>query len=130
MKKLLLCALFAALATTGVLAQYNDSGSKNKDKDAVRTITGCLTQGDNAKEFLLTESNGSTWEMHDNSTANLSSHLNQQVSVTGAVSNPMAHNLKEDAKDTAADTGMKKNNTEHGHLKPTDVQKVSESCSK
>jgi hypothetical protein len=25
---------------------------------------------------------------------------------------------------------MKKNNTEHGHLKPTEVTKVSDTCSK
>jgi hypothetical protein len=32
------------------------------------------------------------------------------------------------AKDAAKDTGMKKDNTEHGHLKITAVQMVSESC--
>jgi len=50
------------------------------------------------------------------------------ISATGVVSNSTAHNLKEDAKDTAKDTGMKKNNNEHGHLKITDMQMVSESC--
>jgi len=52
------------------------------------------------------------------------------ISATGVVSNATAHNLKEDTKDAAKDTGMKKNNTEHGHLKITDVQMVSESCQK
>jgi hypothetical protein len=52
------------------------------------------------------------------------------ISATGVVSNTTAHNLKEDAKDTAKDAGMKKDNTEHGHLKITDVQMVSESCQK
>jgi hypothetical protein len=36
--------------------------------------------------------------------------------------------MKEDAKDAAHDSGMKKSNTEHGHLKITDVQMVSDSC--
>jgi len=38
------------------------------------------------------------------------------------------HNMKEDAKDVAKDSGMKNNNTEHGHLKVTDVRRVSDSC--
>jgi len=50
------------------------------------------------------------------------------VTATGVVSNATAHNLKEDAKDAAKDSGMKKSNTEHGHLKVTDVKMVSDSC--
>ena len=38
------------------------------------------------------------------------------------------HNMKEDAKDMASDTGATKPKTEHGHLKPTNVKKVSDSC--
>ena len=129
MKRLLLCVLLAGLATSWALAQGNDDANA-KSKSDVRTVTGCLTQGDSADEFVLTASDGSTWEMHNNSSANLADHLNKQVSVTGAVSNKTAHNLKEDAKDTAADTGMKKSNKEHGHLKPTEVSKISDSCQK
>ena len=129
MKRLLLCVLLAGLATSWALAQGNDDANA-KSKSDVRTVTGCLTQGDSSDEFVLTASDGSTWEMHNNSSANLADHLNQQVSVTGAVSNKTAHNLKEDAKDTAADTGMKKSNKEHGHLKPTEVSKISDSCQK
>lgn len=128
MRILLLCSLYAALVATG-FAQ-SDSASGSKGKDEVRTVTGCLTQGDNAKEFLLKAADGSTWELHDNSTVNLASYVDKQVSVTGAVSNAKMHNLKEDAKDAAADTGVKKDNAEHGHLKPTEVQKVSDTCQK
>jgi hypothetical protein len=39
------------------------------------------------------------------------------------------HNLKEDTKDAAHDTGVKKSNNEHGHMKVTDVQMVNNSCS-
>jgi hypothetical protein len=38
------------------------------------------------------------------------------------------HNMKEDAKEAAKDSGMKKSDTEHGHLTITDVKMVSESC--
>jgi hypothetical protein len=37
------------------------------------------------------------------------------ASKCGVVSYPMAHTLKEDTSDAAKDTGMKKDNTDHGH---------------
>lgn len=127
LNRLLLCLVFAGLAASWAVAQDSDSNSKSKSD--VRTITGCLTKGDSAGEFLLTGNDGSTWEVHNDSSAvNLANHVGHTVAATGVVSNAKAHNLKEDAKDAAKDTGMKKNNTEHGHLKITDVQMVSESC--
>ena len=129
MNRLLMGLAIATLVVSGAMAQDRDDANA-KSKSEVRTITGCLTQGDSADEFVLTATDGSTWEMHGNSSVNLAEHVNQQVSVTGAVSNKTAHNLKEDAKDAAADTGMKKNNNEHGHLKVTDVSKISDSCQK
>jgi hypothetical protein len=38
------------------------------------------------------------------------------------------HNMKEDTKEMAKDAGMKKSDSEHGHLKVTDVKMVSDSC--
>ena len=38
------------------------------------------------------------------------------------------HNMKEDAKDAATDSGMKKDNAEHGHMTITDVKMVNDSC--
>jgi hypothetical protein len=38
------------------------------------------------------------------------------------------HNMKEDAKETAKDSGMKKSNAEHRHMTITDLKMVSESC--
>ena len=127
LSRLLLCLVLAGLATSLAVAQDSDSGSKSKSD--VRTITGCLTKGDSSDEFLLTANDGSTWEVRNSkSGVNLASHVGQTITATGVVSNAKAHNLKEDAKDTAKDTGMKKHNAEHGHLKITDVQTVSESC--
>ena len=50
------------------------------------------------------------------------------MTATGVVSNATMHNMKEDAKDAAKDSGMKKSDAEHGHMKITDVKMVSESC--
>jgi len=111
---------------TSVWAMSQDSSGKGKSD--TRTITGCLSQGDNAKEFNLKADDGSTWEVRS-STISLANHVGHKITATGVVSNATAHNMKEDAKDMAHDTGATKNNNEHGHLKVTDVQMVSDSCS-
>jgi len=98
-----------------------------KEKADVRDVTGCLSKGDDAKEFLLTGNDGSTWEVRSSKVA-LSKHVGHTVTATGVVSNATMHNMKEDAKEAAKDSGMKKTDNEHGHLKVTAVQMVSDSC--
>ena len=122
--RLLVCVALAAVTSVWALAQ----DTSNESKGSVRNITGCLTKHGGGDEYLLTASDGSTWEIHENSSVDLASHVNQSVEVRGAVSNEKAHNMKEDAKDMAKDSGMKKDNTEHGHLKVTNIKKVSDSC--
>jgi len=101
-----------------------------KDKADVRDVTGCLAKGDDANEFLLTGTDGSTWEVRSNNAVDLSSHVGHTIEAKGVVTNAKMHNMKEDAKDMAKDSGMKKNDTEHGHLKVTSVRMVSDSCQK
>ena len=100
-----------------------------KEKADIRDVTGCLSKGDSAKEFLLTGTDGSTWEVRSSKVA-LAEHVGHTVTATGVVSHATMHNLKEDAKDAAKDSGMKKSDSEHGHMKITDVKMVSESCQK
>jgi hypothetical protein len=127
LNRLLSALVLAGLAAGWVLAQ--DAASETKSKSDVRTITGCLSKGDSADEFLLTGNDGSTWEIRNSkSGTDLSRHVGHTITATGVVSNAKMHNMKEDAKDMEHDTGMKKSNTEHGHLKVTDVQMVSDSC--
>jgi hypothetical protein len=121
--------LFLVLGAFGIASAFaQDTTGDSKGKAATRTITGCLAKGDSANEFDLKAKNGSTWELKSDQVA-LADHVGHTVSVTGVVSNRKMHNLKEDAKDAAKDTGMKKSNTEHGHMTVTDVQMVSSSCS-
>ncbi|PYV53667.1 MAG: hypothetical protein DMG91_16515 [Acidobacteria bacterium] len=120
--------LFLMLGLCSVLVVAQDATSDTKGKAATRTITGCLQKGDSSDEFNLVANDGSTWEVKSTQ-ANLADHVGHTVNVTGVVENNKMHNLKEDAKDTAHDTGMKKDNREHGHLTVTDVQMVSSSCS-
>jgi hypothetical protein len=116
-KAILLCFILAA----SLSALAGDT------KDKVRDVTGCLSKGDSAKEFVLTATDGSTWEVQSDKVP-LAEHVGHTVTATGVVSNAKMHNLKEDAKEAAKDTGVKKDNTEHGHLTITDVKMVSESC--
>jgi len=106
--------------------------AQDKPKSKVRTVTGCLTKAEGGDEYLLAGRNGSTWEVHsgDNSDARvtLSDHVGHTVTATGVVSHAKLHNLKEDAKEAATDTGVKKHEAEHGHLTITSIKMVSESC--
>jgi hypothetical protein len=116
----------------GVILLSSYAGSMfadEKPKAKVRTITGCLSKREGGDEYLLTGRNGSTWELHSsNSRVSLSKHVGQTVTATGVVSHQKLHNMKEDAKDAAADTGVKKDTAEHGHLKVTSMHSVSGSC--
>ncbi len=124
---LLLALMLVVLGSLWTFAQT--ASSEKKSKSDTRTITGCVSQGDNSKEFLLTANDGSTWEVRS-SAVSLADHVGHTVSATGVVKNATAHNLKEDAKDTAADAHMKIDTTEHGHMTITDVKMVSDSCQK
>ena len=113
-------------------ASAQDSDTNAKAKSATRTITGCLSKGDNSatsNEFLLTGSDGSTWEVRSDAVS-LADHVGHTVTATGVVKHATSHNLKEDAKGAASDAHMNKNNSEHGHMTITDVKMVSESCGK
>jgi hypothetical protein len=126
-RKTLLCAALVALCAMWVVAQ--EASSQPKSKSNVRTITGCLSQGDNADEFQLTTKNGSTWEMRSGEVP-LAKHVGHTVTVTGVVSHAKMHNLKEDAKQAGTDTGAMKQHAEHGHMEITHVKMVSDSCQK
>jgi hypothetical protein len=124
-RKLLLFGALTVLCTSWVLAQ--DASSQSNSKSNVRTITGCLSQGDSANEFLLTANDGSTWEVRSDKVT-LAGHVGHTIAATGVGSHAKAHNLKEDAKQAAKDTGAVKQQAEHGHMTITDVKMVSDSC--
>ena len=122
--RLMFCMLLVGLVSAWVTAQESDSNSKGE----VRTITGCLTKSGSTNEYLLTASDGSTWEIHANSSVDLAANVGQQVQLKGVVSHNKSHNMKEDAKQAANDAGANNNTAEHGHLKATDLQKIGTSC--
>lgn len=110
-----------------ILVSFGTSLGFAKSKPDVRDVTGCLSKGDTANQFLLTGSDGSTWELKSSKVA-LADHVGHTVTATGVVSNATMHNMKEDAKEVAKDSGMTKGDAEHGHLTVTEVKMVSDSC--
>lgn len=125
MSRWVMCLVLVVGAAAWAMAQENDSGAKGKT--TARTMKGCLMQADNGKDFMLKADDGSKWEL-ESDTVTLADHVGHTVSVTGTVEHATAHNLKEDSKDAMADTHMKKNNTEKGDLRVTNVEMVSDSC--
>ena len=117
MNSILLCLIFAAFSMSALA----------KSKSDVRDVTGCLAKGDSAREFLLTGNDGSTWEVRS-SRVPLAEHVGHTVTATGVVANAKMHNMKEDAKEAAKDSGIKKSDAEHGHMTVTKVKMVSDSC--
>lgn len=94
----------------------------------VRTLSGCLQKGDDAKEYKLTTAKGGTWEIKSDS-VNLADHVGHSVTVTGVVSHAKMHGMKEDTKTEAKEHGIDKESAEHGHITVTDLKMVSASCS-
>ena len=93
----------AGLATAQDMTTQNPSASDTHSN--VRTLTGCLRQGDNAHEFELMGQDGSTWELRSDA-VDLASHVGHTVSITGAVAHPTMHGMKEDTKKEAQEHGM------------------------
>jgi hypothetical protein len=114
-----LVALSCLAISPLVVAQEPSKPDKSAD---VRSITGCLSKGDDAGEFKVTVNDGSTWEVKSK-TVKLSPHVGHTVTVTGEVWQSDMHGAKEKTKD-AVDPNAK----EHGHLNVTKVEMVSDSC--
>ena len=115
-----------SLAGIALLVCTVPSFADEKPKSKYRTMTGCLSKPEGGDEYFLVAKNGSTWEIHSSdSTVSLSKHVGQTVRVRGIVEHSKLHNLKEDAKD---ETGIKRHQTEHGHLKVTSIHQVGLSC--
>jgi hypothetical protein len=106
-----------------------DSTTKPTTHRSTRTLTGCLQNGENANEYLLTTKKGSTWEVKSDN-VKLDQHVGHTVTITGVVSHAKMHGMKEDAKEEAKEHGMDKNATEHGHMTVTDLTMVSDTCQK
>lgn len=114
-------------ATLPSLAQDKETKETKTTHMKTRTLTGCLAKGEDADEYKLTTKSGGTWEVRSEGVS-LAEHVGHTVTLTGAVSHPDMHGMKEDAKSEMKEHDMKKSDKEHGHLTATEVKMVSDSC--
>jgi hypothetical protein len=118
--------LILSFAGLAFLVSVVPGRADDTPKSKYRTITGCLSKPESGDEYFLVGKNGSTWEIHSRkSTVALADHVGQQVRVRGIVEHSKSHNLKEDLKD---DTGIKRHENEHGHLRVTSIHELGTSC--
>jgi len=117
------------LVSAGASVAAAQDQEKKTTHQKVRTITGCLEKTGDSNEYKLTTAAGSTWEIKSDAVS-LGEHVGHTVRVTGTVRNATAHGMKEDTKQEAAEHGVNKDETEHGHLEATAVKHLSDSCKK
>jgi hypothetical protein len=106
----------------------NTTASAQATQDAKpvkpKTVTGCLTKGDQPGEVTLTTAEGKTWDLRSDS-VKLGEHIGHQVSATGTVTHEMkAEEKKEGQMEKAASKEA------YGDLNVTEVKMVSETCTK
>ena len=121
--------LMLVSAGASVAAAQDQDQEKKTTHQKVRVITGCLEKAGDSNEYKLTTAAGSTWEIKSDA-VNLGEHVGHTIRVTGTVRNATAHGMKEDAKQEAAEHGVNKDESEHGHLEATAVKHLSDSCKK
>ena len=121
----------ASTKESGATSGHGQTAVEQTDKDAktVRTLTGCLQKGDGANEFVLTEKDGSRWELRSES-VKMAPHVGHTVTITGTAgrAHAKAHEMKEEVKGEMKEHGIDKHTTERGHLKVTNLTMVSDTC--
>jgi hypothetical protein len=105
-------ALLSSVLVTTPAAKADDS------KKAV-TVTGCLTQGDEAKEFAIKDDTGKTYGLFSAHVA-LKNHLGHTVTITGVPAKEHESGEKSPVKAGKAE--------ESEHLNVTNLKMVSTSC--
>jgi len=120
MQKFLGIILFVGMAATLLYAapQMGDKSSGTK------TITGCLSKGEEADGFFLVSDKGMHWELYPDSGVSLAEHVGHKVTITGKV----AHRSAEMEKVSQPSEKKEMKAMKHADLNVSSVKMVSESC--
>lgn len=117
----LVLSSLALLPATSVVQNASAQDKSDQEKSDVRTLKGCLEKGGHSGEYNLMADDGSTWVLKSD-TVKMARHIGHTITVTGAVSHPEMHSMKEKAKGDVSDK------PEHGHLTVTQLKMDSDSC--
>ena len=125
MKDRVLIVYAAALLLLGAAAITQAADSKADDGKSKATHSGCLAQGDEAKEFKLTHVDGGADEYELVGGKDLKGHVGHKVEVSGELLSGPEH--AEDAK--AGETGKKGTaKAGHRHLRVASMKHLAATC--
>lgn len=111
-------SLSITAAVALVLAVTSNGYAGGKDEK----YTGCLAQGDSAKEFKLTNVNGGTDEYELVGGKGLEGHVGHKVEITGK---PVAAKSAAKAEGEKAESDAE---STHQHLRVVSMKHVAETC--
>src|SRR5581483_1886116 len=117
-----LVRLSASLLFVFALGAYATPCASAQEKAGSKTVTGCLQKGDEAGEYSITGEDGKTYGLRSK-TVKLSQHLGHKVTVTGTFKAESAEKEKGEAEEHE-----KKESTEAGDIRVTDLKMVSDKC--
>jgi hypothetical protein len=117
-------ALLAFAIALGVYVAPNAS-AQEKSASGKTTVTGCLQKGDEAGEYSITGENGKTYGLRSKAVI-LSEHIGHKVTVTGTLRAESAE--KEKDKKGEAEEHEKKESSEAGDMRVTNLKMVSDKC--
>ena len=127
-KNILTVSLAAILmGLMGSASAQNGVITKAALSNSTRTLTGCLTTGDD--EFVFTAEGGGIWQLQGNS-VKLDGYIGNTVTITGVVFNPEVHGSRANAKSETKDQSILKFATGYGHMTVTKVTWLSNTCEK
>jgi len=126
-KSILTASLAAMLMGLMGSASAQDGVTTKPAISNTRTITGCLTTGDD--EFVLTADDGGIWQLQGNS-VRLDGYKGNMVTVTGIVFNRAVHGSRVNEQREAQDQRVLRDATGYGHMTVTKLKWRSNTCEK
>ncbi len=121
--------------TPDTSAQSSQTASQSSSASAAtnQTLEGCLSQAPAGGGFILTDNSGVQYTL-TGSTSDLSSHVGEQVRITGDVtqasaSAPSANTDNPEAKGSTSSASSAASMSNQGSISVSKVKKVSGSCS-
>jgi hypothetical protein len=125
-----LVRLFILLAFALTLGAYVTPSASAQEKMAGNktSVTGCLQKGDQPGEYSITGEDGKTYGLRSKM-VKLSQHLGHKVTVTGTLRPESAEKEKGEAHEhEKKEAAEKKEATEAGDIRVSDLKMVSEKC--
>ena len=110
----------AAVISLGLIGTISAPAQNEKSTGNTVTVTGCLSQGDEANEYAIKDANGKTYGLFASAGVSMKPHVGHKVTITGTPAAEPSGRKSENVK-----TGAKE---ESEHLRVSNLTMVSTSC--